>query len=122
MTLFGILEPESYRKHGKLRVNRRPAQYLNRTKRPMDRQAELRVIRAATAKQILAAARVDGPSLEAAFGATLALRRKPGRSVRTRAGRSRRDPPWPAELPAAQTGLDPDQGPDSRSTLIVEAL
>jgi hypothetical protein len=29
---------------------------------------------------------------------------------------------WPAELPAAQTGLDPDQGPDYRSTLIVETL
>jgi protein-L-isoaspartate(D-aspartate) O-methyltransferase len=35
----------------------------------MDRQAELRIIRAAYAKQILAAARVDDPSLEAAFGA-----------------------------------------------------
>jgi SAM-dependent methyltransferase len=31
-------------------------------------------------------------------------------------------PPWPAGLPAAQTILDPDQGPDSRSTLIVETL
>jgi protein-L-isoaspartate(D-aspartate) O-methyltransferase len=34
----------------------------------MDRQVELRVIRAAYARQILAAARVDDPRLEAAFG------------------------------------------------------
>ena len=36
----------------------------------MDRQGELGIIRAAYAKQILAAARVDNPRLEAAFGAT----------------------------------------------------
>jgi protein-L-isoaspartate(D-aspartate) O-methyltransferase len=36
----------------------------------MDRQGELEIIRAAYAKQILAAARVDNARLEAAFGAT----------------------------------------------------
>src|ERR1700682_570050 len=39
-------------------------------KGPMDRQGELSIIRAAYAKQILAAARVDNARLDAAFSAT----------------------------------------------------